>query len=129
MSEHTMIPKWEPKVWGWACHLQDGDLLLSMLKVNVGFRCSTHKHEHRWNQFHVVSGKLVVDLFRMVNGVPERVDWVLMFPGDSYTVTAGQYHCFRVIESGYVVETYGCDDGTVPDVNDIVRFDEGGPIT
>ena len=45
----------------------------------------------------------------------------------SSTVTAGVPHMFVVRESGLVVEIYTPDGGPV-DIEDIVRFDEGGPV-
>ena len=35
-------------------------------------------------------------------------------------------HWFRVLADGVVVEVYWNDDGSDVDIDDIVRFDEGG---
>jgi hypothetical protein len=43
----------------------------------------------------------------------------------SIRIGAGRPHMFRVLDDGIVVEVYTADKGPV-DVDDIVRFDEGG---
>lgn len=129
MNENEILPKWEKKCWGWACHVEDGALLLSLLKVNAGWRCSIHKHAHRHNSFTVVSGKISIVEYKESESGPIGTGPHVLYPGDSFSVPPEIWHCFRVIEDGYVVETYHCDDGTVPDVNDIIRYDEGGRIT
>lgn len=132
----SQSPAWERKVWGEVQHVFNSpDVAVSVLKVKEGFRCSRHWHEYRCNQFILVSGRIEVwswssegDLTDWPNP-PSWID-VLSLEGDeqSCKVPAETPHMFVVRESGLVVEIYTPDGGPV-DINDIVRFDEGGPFS
>lgn len=130
----SQSPVWEPKVWGSVQHVFNSpDVAVSVLKVNAGFRCSRHWHERRCNQFVLVSGRIEVWSWA---GEGELTDWPNpptwvdeLHHGTDCTsckVLARTPHMFIVRESGLVVEIYTPDGGPV-DINDIVRFDEGGP--
>lgn len=124
--------KWSRKVWGLVCHcFFSHDVAMSILKVDSGFRCSRHLHKHRANTFWLISG--VVDVWEWVDEMdvrrnPNQPVYVhrMKFSDPHVTVNAGRPHMFRVIESGTVVEIYTPDGGPV-DIEDITRFDEGGP--
>lgn len=131
----------EKKVWGEVQHVFNSpDVAVSVLKVNAGFRCSRHWHVHRCNQFILVSGKIEVwswasegDLTDwndppMKPNPPMWVDMMSIGGGRrNVIVPAGAPHMFVVRESGLMVEIYTPDGGPV-DIDDIVRFDEGGPV-
>ena len=55
--------EWEEKCWGKVCYLVERDIQVSVLKVVAGFRCSRHRHIHRWNNFRVITGILRVIVF------------------------------------------------------------------
>lgn len=126
---------WEQKCWGEVQHVFNSpDVAVSVLKVKAGFRCSRHWHEHRCNQFILVFGR--IDVWSWA-GEGELTEWPnypqcvnrLSLEGRFLItkVRAGTPHMFVVRESGLVVEIYTPDGGPV-DINDIVRFDEGGPV-
>ena len=119
----------ENKVWGVANHLCVDGAMTSIPSVKEGFRCSNHKHEHRFNKFHIVSGHVRV----LISNVQEVEDGRLLCltsydlkPGACLTVEPGYWHRFEVIESGVVVETYWTTDGSPVDPYDIIRLDQGG---
>ena len=120
---------WELKCWGAVQHVFDSpDVAVSVLKVNSGFRCSKHYHVHRINRFVVVSGRIIVYVWLPEADLskPAMFGHVLN-PEESVSVRAKFPHMFLVEESGIVVEIYTPYGGPVR-INDIVRFDEGGPV-
>lgn len=121
--------KWEEKVWGRVRHLFHSDYAsVSHLEVKAGFQCSRHKHSFRINQFTVLSGEVVIERWLYRNGEAELLPEVRLKAGDSFSVPAGMFHRFRVIESGEMVEVYWPQrEGLFVSINDIIRLDEGGP--
>lgn len=125
-------PAWEQKCWGEVQHVFNSpDVAVSVLKVKAGFRCSKHLHRTRVNRFVVVSGCIKVWSWASeaeFHEYPDNPTWVddLHLGGvQTTTVSAEVPHMFVVRESGLVVEIYTPDGGPV-DIDDIVRFDEGG---
>lgn len=129
-SSHT----WEPKVWGEVTHVFDSPhVAISVLRVKAGFRCSRHCHRMRANAFMVLAGKIEVwewlcseGGFRRWSDVPYYRKILTPSRVPQASIESGKPHMFRVIESGLVVEIYTPDGGPV-EIEDIVRFDEGGP--
>lgn len=123
---------WEQKCWGSVQHVFNSpDVAVSVLKINAEFRCSRHFHRSRDNRFLLVSGLVQIQEWtteERARAYPENPDskyW--LFPGKSHVVPAGVPHLFKVIVGGMMVEVYTPAGGPV-DINDIVRFDEGGPV-
>lgn len=116
----------EDKVWGQVAHLFHADhCAVSYLEVRAFYRCSKHVHHWRANQFSVIRGKIVVEEFDPTN--LELVKSVPLLPGQTYTVSSGVPHRFRVIDTGVVIEVYWPDMvGGAVLLDDIERFDEGG---
>lgn len=133
VEKSTDLP-WEKKAWGSVIHVFNSSVVaVSVLQVKAGFRCSRHYHEHRTNRFCIVSGKIEIWQWRDQDhavGLPNDPEVVVELSGDgafkSIAVPAGIPHLFKVIEDGMVVEIYTPDGGPVS-IDDIVRFDEGGP--
>jgi len=131
-DSHDFESPWQSKIWGSVQHVFNSpDVAVSVLKVIAGFRCSHHLHRFRCNQFSIVSGRVAIwewvdegDLFRN----PDRPTMMSsLVPGQSIQIRSNRPHMFEVIESGIIVEIYTPDGGPV-DIDDIVRFDEGGPV-
>lgn len=121
----------EQKCWGVVEHLpsEKGDALVSILHVEDGWRCSRHLHEHRWNSFRSISGRIDIVLFQQ-DEHGHLIEYMRqsLASGGIMDVPPECVHCFEVIGKGVVVETYWTTDGTPVDLNDIVRFDVGGRI-
>lgn len=124
--------RWEEKVWGEVMHLfKSPDAAISLLRVKAGFRCSRHLHHHRTNAFIVLSG--MFEVWEWINEDDLSISWdqpcritrITPFLSSSLAVPVNRPHMFRVLESGLVVEIYTPDGGPV-EIEDIVRFDEGG---
>jgi mannose-6-phosphate isomerase-like protein (cupin superfamily) len=113
--------EWETKVWGRVAHLFYSDQLgVSYLQVTSGFCCSWHLHHWRANAFLVKSGKLLIEQ----RGQKD----VILAVGESIVIPSRVDHRFCVLESGEVIETYWPDrEGQGVKLNDIHRWDEGGP--
>ena len=121
---------WMPKCWGEVQHVFNSpDVGVSVLKVVKGFRCSRHYHQHRANKFLVVSGSITVHTWLEDDHPLKSNPWSMhiLRTGDILSVQARLPHMFVVRESGLVIEVYTPGDGPV-DVDDIARFDEGGPV-
>jgi len=114
---------WEYKVWGRVKHNETEKVMTSILEIDPNFRCSIHHHEHRFNQFHVITGSLTIVCY-----VKNDRYFKTLKLGDVYVVPPNIQHYFECREPSVVVETYWTEDGTPVSINDIVRFDEGGPI-
>ena len=117
--------EWEKKVWGKVLHVFNSEhAAVSYLVVNEGFQCSRHYHRYRVNQFTVISGRIAVEKW-----YDNKMTWVVLDPGESYTIWSKIEHRFRVIESGQIIEIYWPDvECKAVELNDIVRLDVGGPI-
>ena len=121
MNQHVK----ETKVWGTVQHIfHDEDrAAVSYLEVNAGFRCSTHTHAWRANQFSVISGRIIIEEWDSNN----KIVSTMLYSGESHTVPSGVTHRFRVLESGVVIEVYWADTiGGAVLLDDITRFNEGG---
>jgi len=89
------------------------------IKAEPGFRCSRHCHLNKWNRFIVLSGRLVVRIFR-----DNEVDETEIGPWQVTDVPPGVVHEFQAIEPALAVEFYWVE----LDAHDIIREIEGGPI-
>lgn len=118
---------WEEKVWGQVMHIfESPHAAVSLLEIKAGFRCSVHHHIHRINQFTVTGGSIVVEEYSRVEGFP-KTKHVHLHRGDVHIIPVGVWHCFRVLESGSVVENYWSANGEEVSIEDIIRIDIGGP--
>jgi len=85
------------------------------ITVEQGGYCSRHFHEHKWNRFLVLSGKLAVRIFWGTDD--NKVDETVLMPGQVTDVPPGVRHEFEGLEDTLAVEFYW----TVLDAGDIDR--------
>jgi len=118
----------EEKCWGRVRHDFYGpDVGLSRLELDPGFRCSRHYHEQRVNHFVVIEGSVCIERWPGGPGRPKTM--TVLSAGDSLSVPAGEWHRFRTMAGGTVIEVYWPDPKREPAevrFDDIVRADEGG---
>lgn len=109
----------EQKCWGerWIIRA-DSTHTTNLLTLKAGTRCSWHKHEHKWNIFVVIAGRVLVICEN------EPTDAVLG-PGDYLEIAPGVMHEFQVLESGIMLEEMFVEY----DDEDIQREIEGGVLT
>jgi len=108
------------KVWGdTSVIIQNPIVELHKINIKAGFKCSEHKHEHKWNGFYVVSGTLEIHVRK--NNY-ELTDVTTLRAGDFTTVSPGEYHWFTCIDDCVALELY------YPELlsEDIVRKSVGG---
>lgn len=109
------------KVWGKTrCLVRRHDFEVHYLQIVAGGYCSRHRHNAKWNQFFVVSGKLRVRCFNP-NGESDYVQ--TLGPGEILLVAPGRLHRFEAPEDCEAMETYWTDP---VDPYDIERIDQGG---
>ena len=109
------------KVWGerWLIR-QDSTHAVSFLKLELGYECSWHVHQTKYNLFVVVWGRIGV-ITEQLDG---RLVETILTKGECFTTRPGQWHKFVVHEeSGMIEEMY-----VQYDEGDIIRSNKGGPI-
>jgi len=63
------------------------------LEIDDGGYCSEHKHEHKFNRFIMIEGRLKVVSWK--SGDDEEPDFVYLNPGDECTIKPEIYHKFE----------------------------------
>ena len=109
------------KVWGdTSVIIQNPIVELHKINVNAGYKCSEHKHEHKWNGFFVISGTLEIHVRK---NDYDLVDVTVLRAGDFTTVRPGEYHWFNCVDDCAALELY------YPELlsEDIIRRSVGGP--
>jgi len=122
MGQPVAMPDFGPssgKVWGTT---QLGFRLNGceshFLSIAKGGYCSKHIHKSKWNRFHVLTGKLNVDIYQDDN----HIDSTILTPGQFTDVPPGCRHCFHALEDSIVMEYYW----TLLDPEDIERYGTTG---
>ena len=103
------------KVWGDTSVIIQNPLVeLHKINIKAGYRCSEHKHEHKWNGFYVISGVLEIHVSKSNY---KLTDITVLRAGDFTTVRPGEFHKFVCVEDCVALESLS---------EDIVRKDHGG---
>ncbi len=134
------MSEWIQKCWGRVRHVFNEDgFSFSELEVIAGQRSSIHFHRERANTFQVVDAEIIVETFKKV---VFREDWIrqpfdppdvakckasLLRIGDCFSIPSLIWHRFRTLRPGKVLELYYPDRGGTVRLDDIERFDKGGP--
>lgn len=112
-----MGPK-QGKVWGTTqCVFSKNDIESHLIEVVEGGFCSRHYHRSKWNRFLILSGCLIVRIFRN-----DQVDESVLTAGNITDVPPGVLHEFEALEQTTAIEFYWVE----LDPNDIVREFPGG---
>ena len=90
--------------------------------MNKGYRCSTHKHLHKWNGFFVEKGQLEI---HVIKNDYELIDITTLNAGEFGTVKPGEFHYFVCSEDAVAFEIY------YPELlsEDIERANTGGAVS
>jgi mannose-6-phosphate isomerase-like protein (cupin superfamily) len=107
------------KNWGTTCCIfTSNDCECWSLNIKRGGYCSRHRHKNKWNRFLVVSGKLLVKIFR-----PDGIsDDTILTDGMCTDVCPGIEHMFEAFEDTKCIEIYWVSI----DPDDIERSTVGG---
>ena len=111
------------KVWGDTSVIIQNPLVeLHKINIKAGYKCSEHKHVHKWNGFYVISGTLEIHVRK--NNY-ELTDVTTLRAGDFTSVRPGEYHWFNSISDCVALELYYPETLS----EDIVRKSVGGKST
>ena len=121
---------YETKVWGeTALVLQQPLFSVHHLRIRPHAWCSIHRHEHRINAFHVISGRLEVTLWQSTFGLGETLspsETVCLLAGEGMRVPPRYWHRFATKDQpAEVLEIYF---PVTPTDADIERRTEGGRL-
>ena len=114
------------KVWGNTTQILKTPFVeFHRIVVNTGYKCSKHKHEHKWNAFYVEHGVLEVHVFK---NDYDLEDVTTLKHGDFMTIRPGEYHYFvgktPLEEIAVAFEIYYPEELS----EDIVRENVGGTL-
>jgi len=145
----NMSPEWADKNWGKVRHVfNDDGFSFSDLRVVAGERCSLHFHEERANTFQCVDAQLIVEWWGPTNQCSRQdpLGWqyeetnryflhplespmqsILLGEGACLVIEPMIWHRFRVVKPGTLLELYFAQPGKTVRLDDIIRFDKGGP--
>lgn len=115
------LEPYEQKVWGSTrCDCFCAYYSHHTLRVKAGGICSVHYHQHRLNQFKIVSGRIViVELYAW------KAVRTVLGPKDVYSVPSLVPHQFQALCDSQMVEEYMPDRGGRVERDDIVRLTQG----
>lgn len=72
------------------------------ITIKKGGFCSEHQHAHKYNLFYVISGKLLIEIWRE----NDRIDGTIITAGQSTAVSPGFFHKFTALLDTEAVEIY-----------------------
>ena len=110
----------EEKLWGrnHIIHL-DNSFQICHIFINKGGYCSNHFHSHKWNQFYIISGKLVVNTYERDGSIKNMT---VLGPTECIKIPPNMNHRFEALEDTQAMEIYWSELSE----HDIVRTDIGG---
>ena len=110
------------KVWGSTEMIHaNSSLEFHRIEFKAGYKCSEHRHNHKWNGFFVESGKMVVRVWQSDQNL---VDETILNAGDFTQVKPGLVHQFEGLESGVGFELYWAEFNH----DDIIRKTSGSIV-
>lgn len=110
------------KVWGETSTIfKSNNVEVHYITIKAGGFCSKHLHAHKANRFNVISGTLLIRIWKSY-GSHELVDETTLDIGDEITVAPGEHHQFEAITDVQAIETYW----VTLDSGDIEREVQGG---
>ena len=111
--------KRQGKIWGETTEFFRNALVSAHhIFVRKGGYCSKHRHQHKYNLFYVIRGRLLVQIWRD----EQTVDETIVGPGQATAVSPDFYHRFWAIEETEAIEVYQ----VFLEDPDIERATEGG---
>ena len=111
------------KVWGDTSVLIQNPLVeLHRINTKAGYKCSEHKHAHKWNGFYVISGTMEIHVRKSDYNL---TDVTVLRAGDFTTVRPGDYHWFSSITDCSALELYYPETLS----EDIQRKSVGGQVS
>jgi mannose-6-phosphate isomerase-like protein (cupin superfamily) len=106
------------KAWGYVSQIHTDPFGVDYLTIHRGGFSSKHCHQHKFNKFHVISGRLLIRQW-----VDDRIDETVLIEGQTLIIPPTLWHQFEALCDCQVIEvmwTSGIDE------NDIQRIGHGG---
>lgn len=123
-------PQPVPKPWGTTTRLLfDENIQVEKIVAHAGGYSSPHLHRHKWNQFWLISGCLLIRCFSrpvVGSGLVHSFELILDQSRRTIFIPAEMIHQFEALEDSVAYEVYGAEPGHVLDPNEITRFGENG---
>ena len=98
------------KNWGYTTEFfRNAMVSTHHLEIKKDGYCSEHKHEHKFNVFYVISGKLEVIIYRenpKHTMMPDIEDMTVLTEGQTTAIPPGFWHRFRALEDTECIEVY-----------------------
>lgn len=98
------------KIWGLTQEiLRTRTVSAHHISAQAGGFCSEHRHEFKSNIFYVISGRLLITIWREVDGPhgPQEIpDQTEIAAGELTAVPAGAWHKFEALENTEAIEFY-----------------------
>ena len=92
------------KIWGETrLVFRNANAEVHLITAKQGGYCSKHRHIAKFNQFHVLRGRLAVETWKREY---DLCDVTELGPGDTTTCAPGEYHRFRTLEDTDALEVY-----------------------
>lgn len=99
-----MIGMRQGKDWGYTTEFfRNAIVSVHHLEIKKGGYCSEHIHEHKYNLFYVMSGKLEVTIFREEDAKP---DVTILQEGQFSAVPPDFWHKFKALDDTECIEVY-----------------------
>lgn len=93
-----------PKIWGKTAKIYDSsNTEMYIAWINNNGQSSKHYHEHKYNYFYVVSGKLIINVW---DKNTDQVSAITLGPEDTLTIENKIWHQFIALESTILIEIY-----------------------
>ncbi len=91
------------KNWGYTTEFfRNAVVSAHHLEIKKDRYCSEHRHEHKYNVFYVISGKLKITIWRDAM----TLDVTVLERGQTSAVPPGFYHKFEALEDTNCIEIY-----------------------
>ena len=91
------------KNWGYTTEFfRNAMVSAHHLEIKKGGYCSEHRHQHKYNVFYVISGKLELTIWRDA----QETDMTVIGPGQATAISPGFYHKFKAITECNAIEMY-----------------------
>ena len=108
------------KIWGESTDVFSNETtIVSVIRMWEGGYSSKHKHKHRDNLFHVISGRLLIEIWQDDYSLCDKTT---LRTGESCRVKAGLFHRMTAKEDTVALEVYNVKI----DKGDIERETVGG---
>ena len=106
------------KVWGYIDQIHSDQFGVDYLTIYRGGFSSKHFHQHKYNQFHVISGRFLIRQW-----VDNSVDETVLTEGQTLVIPPKLWHQFEALCDCQVIEITWCDGAKS---SDIIRDGHGG---